>query len=36
MRLTGDPSHEAEYVEVKQMPGEGDELVETEELVISV
>ncbi|CAH8512400.1 Radial spoke head protein 9, variant 3 [Schistosoma haematobium] len=33
MRLTGDPSHEAEYVEVKQMPGEGDELVETEELI---
>ncbi|CAH8490967.1 unnamed protein product [Schistosoma turkestanicum] len=33
MRLTGDPSFEAEYVEVKQVPGEGDELAETEELI---
>ncbi|CAL8095588.1 unnamed protein product [Calicophoron daubneyi] len=32
-RFTGDPSYEAEFVEVKQMPGEGDELVETEELI---
>ncbi|KAK4469425.1 hypothetical protein MN116_006979 [Schistosoma mekongi] len=32
-RLTGDPSYEAEYIEVKQLPGEGDELAETEELI---
>ncbi|TPP66313.1 Radial spoke head protein 9 [Fasciola gigantica] len=32
-RLTGDPSYEAEYVDIKQMPGEGDELVEREELI---
>lgn len=34
-RLTGDPSYETEYVNIKQELGEGDEPIESEELVKS-
>ena len=33
-RFTGDPSHEFEHVEIKKVPGEGDEIHEEEETVI--
>ena len=33
-RFTGDPSHEFEHVEIKNVPGEGDEIHEEEETVI--
>ncbi|KAF8571719.1 Radial spoke head protein 9 [Paragonimus westermani] len=32
-RFTGDPSYEAEFLNITQLPGEGDELVESEELI---
>lgn len=34
-RFTGDPSHEFEHVEIKKVPGEGDEIHEEEETVIN-
>jgi radial spoke head protein 9 len=33
-RFTGDPSHEFERVEIKKVPGEGDEIHEEEETVV--
>ncbi|CAH8615477.1 unnamed protein product [Dicrocoelium dendriticum] len=32
-RFTGDPSYEAEFVNITQVPGDGDQLFESEELI---